>query len=637
MKRILIAILSIFASIVVNSQIVFNSIIEDTVAHITGGVIALDTGYVFLTGTNNESFVRCFALTFINEEGDKQWKKVYGSDTDEYWEGWDNCLKEDGNSYYMYGSIYTTESELRAFICQFDSTFNLTHTSVLLQDTTWKRSFNIIKTHSNDFYITGQIEDVEAEDAYLLLVKTDSVGSFIWKKSFGQRYEFGGQIIETSDNNILIGGGTYSFPTSANDQDWYLLKVDTAGSVIWQKGFGNGSIGDGGTTGIIETQDSNYIACGAYPVFEAAMDNYYDGCLRKVSKDGDLLWTKYYRRYSFYPTVGPTTMLLTISSIIEYSNGDLIIIGNSYESYPRHRGFMMKLDSVGNIKWNRLYYAESESSAWQYLNSIKPTNDGGFILAGYGDHYEDFGYDPRQQAWLVKTDSLGLDGLCNTQIPELNFDIEIPETVCKNDTIQVYVYIAGKSAPYTVEFSTGQVIDSIFYPPLFVPVEIGLSETSIEVGGIEYFSEVITEATLSNHEWGQCIAKPVDFYTPQFYGTHNIDITVTDAYGESKTISKMFFANNCDDNIETENICPVKLYPNPVKDKLYLDIPQLVVERSRNHQLKANVYNSSGQLVKICSVHKGLNVVEVADFASGNYIIKITTEEETFSLGFEKQ
>ncbi len=627
MKKIVLIFLISFLSNFVWSQIVFNKIIEDTVAHITGSIIALDTGYVFLTGTNNADYIRCFAMTYVDNNGEKQWKRVYDSDTDEYWEGWDNCLKEDNNNYYISGSVYTIESELHVFIYQFDSLFNLNNTNVILQDTISKKSFNIFKTSSNHFFITGQIE---GDEANLLLVKTDSVGNFIWKKSYGYRYEFGGQIIETSDNNILIGGGTYSFPVNANDQDWYLLKVDTAGSIIWEKGFGNGSINDGGTTGIIETQDSNYIACGAYPVFEAAMDSYYDGCLRKASKEGDLLWTKYYRTYSLYST-NITTMKDYINSIYEDSDGNIFSLSSTYDAKPFYRGALTKMNSDGNIIYRRIYFAIDEFSNVQYLTTMKPTYDKGFILAGYGNSYDWYDYNPPQQAWLVKTDSLGLDGLSNTEVPELNIDIEIPETVCKNDTIQVYAYIAGKSAPYTIEFSTGQVIDSIYYPPLFVPVEIGLSETSIEVGGIEYFSEIITEATLSNHEWGQCIAKPIEFYTPYYHGSYPIDITVTDVYGESKTITKIVNVNNCVDLIEQENVCPVKLYPNPAKDKVYVDIPQEIAAES------AEIYNSAGQFIITVNVHNGLNVVDVSDFACGNYILKIITNNETFSLSFEKE
>jgi len=297
----------------------------------------------------------------------------------------------------------------------------------------------------------------------------------------------------------------------------------------------------------------------------------------------------------------------------------------------------MKINANGQIKCHRYYYAIASNSRWQYFSSFQPTSDNGYIIAGYGNEYDIFGYDPPQQAWLVKTDSLGIDGLCNTVQPELNVDIALPETVNYNDTITVYAYIAGKSAPYTIETSVGQAIESIYYPPTFVPVEIGLTHVNLEWDNSIYFKETITEATLSNHEWGQCIAKPVEFYTPLTSGSQQINITVTDAYGESKTITKTFIVQNCDDNIETENTCPVKLYPNPVKDKVYLDIPQMIASTTLSHHLNAEFYNTAGQIIKTTTIQKGLNVIDVSEFVSGSYIVRITTEDKTFSLGFEKE
>ena len=120
---------------------------------------------------------------------------------------------------------------------------------------------------------------------------------------------------------------------------------------------------------------------------------------------------------------------------------------------------MQKITETGDICWNREYFAIDTTSTYQWLTSIKNTNDGGFIIAGYGNEYDRQGYSPPQQAWLIKTDSLGIDGLCYTAPPELNIDLVLPETVNCNDTITVYAYIAGKSAPYTIETSVGQVID----------------------------------------------------------------------------------------------------------------------------------------------------------------------------------
>ncbi len=633
MKKIVLIFLISFLSSFAWSQVVFNRIIEDTVAHIVSSSIALDTGYIIATGTGNPEWVRSFSIQYINNNGDRIWKKVFDFPESEVWEGHTNSLKLNNPFSCNTGVVNgLTDDKVGVFINTYDSSFEIVDSVIIEYDSIFKRAFNQTMSSNNNYYVIGQMHDNDVESGLLLVIKLDEELNTLWKKTYGHRYEYGEQIIETSDRNILVGGGTFSFPTTTTDEDWYLIKLDTAGNVIWEKGFGRGGFlnYDGPVRGLIETTDSNFVACGGYPALRSDTDTYWDGCIRKVSKDGDLMWEQFYRSYSKISNP-ETDYFENIISSLEYKNGELYVIGNWRSRIGRSRGYLQKLTEEGYICWNREYYAVDSISNNQYLVSFQPTQDNGFILAGYGNDYDTFGYDPPQQAWLVKTDSLGVDGLCYTDAPELNFDVEIPETVCINDTIQVYIYIAGKSAPYTVEFSTGQIIDSIYYPPTFVPIEIGLSLAEIEYGGDIIYSEQITEATLSNHEWGQCIAKPVEFHTPYYNGNSVIDITVTDAYGESKTITKSFVLTECGDNIITENICPIKLYPNPTKDKVYVDIPFEIIPQN------AEFFNSAGQLIKSVNVHKGLNAMDVSVYASGNYILKINTEDESFSLSFEKE
>jgi hypothetical protein len=87
MKRIFIITLLCFSTFGLYSQIVFNKIIEDTIAHITSSVLALDTGYVLMTGTGNSTGVRTFALRYIDLEGNIIWKKVNGNNENQFWEG----------------------------------------------------------------------------------------------------------------------------------------------------------------------------------------------------------------------------------------------------------------------------------------------------------------------------------------------------------------------------------------------------------------------------------------------------------------------------------------------------------------------------------------------------------------------
>jgi len=588
-----------------------------------------------LTGTSNEFNVRCFSIRIIDIYGNEQIKKLYGVPINEFWEGHNNCLKKTNNQYYSVGTYkHLSQNTRGVFLNFYNSNLDTTSQSIICDNNVSKAAFNVLRHSSGNYFITGWLYDSSMDDVYMLFIKTDPNGNFIWQKTYGNRNEYGEQIIETSDKNILIGGSTFSFPTTTTDEDWYLIKLDTAGNVIWQNGFGKpGYLNyDGAVAGLIETSDSNYVACGGYPAVRSDCDTYWDGCIRKVSKDGDLMWERFYRSY-FSMTNPVTDWFLNHVSSILYKNNDLFVIGNWRSGIGRARGYLQKITENGDICWNREYFAIDNLTNNQYFVSFKPTSDNGFILAGYGNDYDSHGYFPSQQAWLVKTDSLGIDGLCYTAPPELNIDIVLPATVNCSDTITVYAYIAGKSAPYTIETSIGQVIDSIYYPPLFVPVEIGLSEAEIDCGGNIIYTQQITEATLSNHEWGQCIAKPVEFYTPHTSGSQQINITVTDAYGESKTISKEVWVNdNCGSGIaDEENVNPITLYPNPAREVLYVDVP-LDTELAG-----AEIYNSVGQVVANLGIHANLNVVSISDLTSGVYILKINSKNKSYSLSFEKE
>ena len=276
----------------VQGQTVFNKIIEDSVkAHIMNSVVALDTGYVYLSGTDNEYFIRCFALTYVNESGEKQWKHIYGDSENQYWEGWVGNFKEHSSIFYLSGPyVNPYEGKKGIHITVYDSLFNLESQNIIFYDTIDKRAFYTLQSSNNDFFITGQICDYEDDETYkLLLLKADNSGEYLWHKYYNINIsEFGSRIIETSDNNLVIGGRTEV--TDIENTRWYLLKTDTAGNVIWEQEYGRSNYNNGKVSGLIETQDSNYLACGVYPAASYGSETLYDGCLRKIDTAGELLW-----------------------------------------------------------------------------------------------------------------------------------------------------------------------------------------------------------------------------------------------------------------------------------------------------------------------------------------------------------
>jgi len=200
-----------------------------------------------------------------------------------------------------------------------------------------------------------------------------------------------------------------------------------------------------------------------------------------------------------------------------------------------------------------------------------------------------------------------------------------------DDTLGVYAFISGKSAPYTLEFSTEQVIDSIYYPPTFVPVEIGLTYINLTWGSTTYFEETITEATLTNHEWGQCIARPVEFYTPHTLGLQQITITVTDAYGESKTISKDVFVVQCSTYNSPASNHGNRIYPNPANKVLTVCIPE------STNQAAAVITDVLGKVYGRYDLHGEKSEIDISRLQPGHYFLQITFNGKTENLGFVKE
>ena len=608
------------------SQNVFNKIIEDTIGHVMNSVVALDTGYVFLSGTGNEYGVRSLALTYVNEVGDKEWKYIYGDPVDEYWDGWGGNYKPLNSSSYLSGSFVNSIEQKRGIhITKFDPMFNIVFQNIVLYDSIDKRAYDTIFFSDSCYYITGSIVCEDIEQVKLILLKADSSGNYIWHKSYSGEYALGSFLLETSEHNVLVGGAR-SLPIGNNNRKWYLLKTDTAGNIIWEQAYGRNNYNNGKVSGLIETQDSNYLACGIYPIASYGSETLYDGCLRKIDTAGDLLWEKHYRNYSKIDNPDMTHLENSINKIIIKNNNTFLLGGNRNHS-GASRGYLQKISDEGDICWRRDYFAIDTTSTYQYLVDMKVTSDGGFVLAGYGTEYDRQGYDPPQQSWLVKTDSLGMDGLSNTEPDALQLGVDFPSSACNNDTLQIYVNIAGKSAPYTIEFSTGQVTDSIYYPPCFVPQEIGLDTLELEYLGSPYLIDTIREATITNHEWGHCIVKPIEFYTPSDAGYLNLYITLTDAYGENITIADGLMINDCPSTLaENESASHFNFYPNPANNKLYLEILKLTQAQ------QAEIYDAQGKLVFYQSINSQTSILDISNLSQGSYILKVSGISKSFTV-----
>jgi len=154
-----------------------------------------------------------------------------------------------------------------------------------------------------------------------------------------------------------------------------------------------------------ETSDSGFIVSGSMDFGAGYEDQAF---LAKLSSSGDTVWQKMY---------GSQKMELLGSTAIELKDGSFVVSGTRRDSANHDIGWLLKVSSLGDSIWSRMFRTESSVQA-HYFYDLEQTWDKGFVLIGSA-------FDSTQDAWLVKVDSMGcLVAGCDTMgnsIISLNF------------------------------------------------------------------------------------------------------------------------------------------------------------------------------------------------------------------------
>ena len=305
---------------------------------------------------------RDFLVIKTNANGDMEWSKTYGGSANDYC--YSVCLTND-NGFILAGE-------------------------------TW----------SNDFDVTG----FKGGSDYWI-VKIDSAGNIIWQKTFGgSQFEVAQCVIKTISGDYLIAGISSSLDGDVtghhggiDNVDYWILKINDAGELIWQNSYGSSDTDD--AKSIIETNDGNIIVSGYSRGYNGDVSSNYgnaDYWIIKLTSDGELIWENSFG--------GSDTDIS--NSIMERFDGSLICFGlamsnNGLVSEPLGESdfWVLKLDANGNLIWEKSYGGTDSDEGYSMIE----INSNAYILTGLSqsvniDVSENLG---GSDFWLVKIDSMG--------------------------------------------------------------------------------------------------------------------------------------------------------------------------------------------------------------------------------------
>lgn len=331
----------------------------------------------------------CFLILILNlgaytEPPDTLWTKTYGNYND-----FGLSVEQTADGGYIvtgYSDPKYHADSLDIFLLRVDSTGGQKWLKIYSLPG-WECGYEVKETPDHCYIVVGGIRSATTGGSDVYLFKTDTNGKQLWSKTYGGPKDDAGTSIDlTSDNGYIIGGHTYSFGGGA---DYYLIKTNADGEVIWTKHYG-GEWDDIGKT-VKRTYDNGYIMVGHSNSFNTNPDSYVI-YLVKTDANGDTLWTKTFPynesrwHHGFW--------------IQQTNDRGYIIVGSDWHGdEKRHDVLLIKTDENGKKLWQRTFGDTSN----EVVKGIELTADGGYIITGYITPYVMFG----GLAWLLKTNSNG--------------------------------------------------------------------------------------------------------------------------------------------------------------------------------------------------------------------------------------
>lgn len=297
------------------------------------GVCTDNFGYVYVTGQRGSDLY----LAKYNASGTRVWEQRYagahvmagaGVDTD-----------NSGNVYVVVTSASGTN--------MYPTVMKLNSTGTILWQRHYKQTsyayavftYCVVHKPSNSLYTVGTI-DRDTRDS-LFIMKFDQNGNNVFQRTFrGTQLTRGNSIdVDWVGNVYSVGYGTGISTSTTTGADGLLIKMNSSGDILWQRGFIHSNFDQLYGVVVDRTNNDNIYVTGSNSQTPAGV------LVAKLTASGELKWKKFVE----------FTALADIGIDIDTdANGNVHIIASGNGGSTQY--FSVSLDSNGNLR-DTLKYA----------------------------------------------------------------------------------------------------------------------------------------------------------------------------------------------------------------------------------------------------------------------------------------
>ncbi|HRI20268.1 MAG TPA: T9SS type A sorting domain-containing protein [Panacibacter sp.] len=502
----------------------------------------------------------------------------------------------------------------------------------------------VIQTPDNGICIVGSTNSYGSGNYDIYVIRLDSNAQLQWSKTFDWgKNEYGLSATVTSDKGIAITG--YSNISKFSDSAWdcFVLKLDARGNAIWCKSIAAPK--EDNANGITQNARGDLIIAGSTRSYGKGANDIY---LAKLTSAGELLWTK---------TLG--TPYEDIAYSITLTKNGFAIAGAADGFMP----FLAKLDTDGNILWNKIITQEGSSIG--SFNSVAQTNDNGFVATGFiktnnrgydqlivrmaaagtvewGRVSGNEGDDKGNSVVEDKKGNLILTGYYDYARVGFAQSLDVAKInhagkLLWNKTITEQFEAIGSSiissakGGYVATGSVWQTIDGYLYKPdIYLAkfdTEGGICGAAVTQNNMQNFIPYIPSLNFNQSQGGNLISNIVKVYNGGFMQDHCI-LTTLSQHSEDQL--------NTDKRKVPSNAINAAIAPNPVKNN--------------DLGIHFNGTNATSLLLNIVSIEgrvmmtKKLNLpaqtwstnINIAALPAGVYVLKLSDNTVSQTIKFIK-
>jgi hypothetical protein len=451
------------------------------------------------------------------------------------------------------------------------------------------------------------------------IVKIDSSGNIQWQKSEGgSDMDYGESIIQTSDLGYIIAGasrsndGDVTYNHNPLRDDYWIIKLDTSGNLLWDKSLGGSNFDH--AYSVQEITNNGCIIAG-YAISNdsdvTGNNGYRDYWIVKIDSSRNIHWQKCYGSTSYDDAF----------SILKTKDGGYIVAGNASANNGNvtgyhgnnatcHDAWVIKLDSSGNLQWQKCFGGSSTDGAY----SIQQTFDGGYIFSGYtysndgnvsGNHDTTSG---TSDFWIVKIDYLG-----NIQWQKCYGGSDGDQAFSIQQTNDRGYIVAGKTNSNDGDITGfhGIITGSDLYNDIWI----------------------VKLDTIGNLQWQKCIGGSHDDQASTIKetndggfivigNTYSNDGDVTGNHGAADYWAVKLAPPPLEIKTKSMIFSDFSIYPNPANRNFTVNVPT----KTKYIEL----LNSIGQVIeKRIGCHEEKVKFELKDY--GFYFVRIVTDKKTIT------